>query len=68
MALKMDMLLAKAGPIRDNGNTSVITYLRGNQNKGRGRVMIPAREEEEVRMCEGINMETPKSWRRRCRR
>ncbi|KAF4793862.1 hypothetical protein TURU_106443 [Turdus rufiventris] len=61
MALMMDMLVAKSGPIRDDGNSSVMTDLRRNQNKGGGAVLIRARDEEEqVRMCEQNNMETPR--------
>ncbi|TRZ23320.1 hypothetical protein HGM15179_003786 [Zosterops borbonicus] len=61
LALKMDMLLAKAGPKRHDGNTSLITYLRRNQKERSGTVLFPAREEEEVRTCEENNMETPRS-------
>ncbi|TRZ08189.1 hypothetical protein HGM15179_018918 [Zosterops borbonicus] len=61
MALKMEVLLAKAGPIRNYGNVSVITYLGRNQKKGGDTVFIPDREEEEVKTCEGNNIQTPSS-------
>ncbi|RMC05688.1 hypothetical protein DUI87_17773 [Hirundo rustica rustica] len=48
---KTDMPLAKAGPIRNYGNTSVIAYLRRYQDKGGGAVLLPAREEEEEQLA-----------------
>ncbi|TRZ24950.1 hypothetical protein HGM15179_002171 [Zosterops borbonicus] len=44
----MDMLLAKAGPRREVGNDSVMTYLRG-KSKQSGYSFFLAREEEKVR-------------------
>lgn len=60
MAQKMNMLLAKAGLMRDGGKASMVSDLRRNQNKGSGAVLIPAREEDEVRTCEGNKMTTPR--------
>lgn len=37
---------SKAGPIRNGSNASVIAYLRRNQSKGFGAVLIPVREEQ----------------------
>ncbi|RMC15630.1 hypothetical protein DUI87_07832 [Hirundo rustica rustica] len=54
----MDKLLAKPGTMRDDGKIPVITYLRKKQNKTYPTL---AREEEEVRTCEGNNTETPRS-------
>lgn len=50
-ALKMDMPLAKPGPVRNGGNACAVTDLR-NQTRGSGAVLIPASKEEEVRTCE----------------
>ncbi|XP_068874202.1 uncharacterized protein [Aphelocoma coerulescens] len=51
MDLKMDMLLAKAGPMGEAGNASVMTYLRSFLKVTRFWILV--REEEEVRTCEG---------------
>ena len=52
MAQEMDMSLTKAGPIRDDGNISVITFKKKSKPK-LGPVLIPDREEGEMRTCEG---------------
>lgn len=57
----MDILLAKAESLRDDGNAFVIIYLRKNQNKSSGTVLIPSRQEVEVRICDGNSMETLRS-------
>lgn len=60
MVLKINMLLAKAGPVREIGKTSMKIYL-GRKSKQSGfTVLIPARELEEIRTCEGSNMEIPR--------
>ena len=40
MAQKMDMLLAEAGPVRADGNASVITDVRRSKQKGT-QVFLP---------------------------
>lgn len=60
MALKMEVLLAKTGRVREADNASVMTYLR-RKSKQSYRVLLLVREEEEVRTYEGKNMGTPKS-------
>ncbi|OWK55170.1 hypothetical protein RLOC_00015312 [Lonchura striata] len=57
MALKP---LAEAGPIRDVRNIFVIIYLRRNPNEIWRAVLILAREEEELRTCEGSSMAMPR--------
>ncbi|XP_056338144.1 uncharacterized protein LOC130248418 [Oenanthe melanoleuca] len=50
MPLKMDMPLAKAGPIRDSGNACDNIFKKKTNTKW---AEFLAREEREVRMCEG---------------
>ena len=59
MALRMGMLLAKTGPIREAGNASVMTYSRRKSKQSHAALLV--REEEKVRTCERNNMETPRS-------
>lgn len=62
----MGMLLAKTGPLREAGNASVIVYLRRKSKQTNGFCFL--REEEEVRICEGNNMATPRSVQKEGRR